>query len=173
MAKITIEELYRGEKYDIMSAVAVKAMTLGIDERTEDGRTWIEMELVRQTIVAMLKLNQNGDCISDKELGDAVAVSISTPIDIKDEDFGAVLICAVRYCLGRQTYMPGLITGYITPLLPHISDKTLRCMETDLSKPDLYGGFGNEKIDEPIWIKFRSNVQEEIQRRKEKGDENN
>ena len=173
MAKITIEELYRGEKYDIMSAVAVRAMTLGIDERTEEGQTWIEMELVRQTIVAMLKLNQNGDCISDKELGDAVAVSISTPIDIKDEDFGAVLICAVRYCLGRQTYMPGLITGYITPLLPHISDKTLRCMETDLSKPDLYGGFGNEKIDEPIWIKFRSNVQEEIQRRKEKGDENN
>ena len=76
MAKITIEELYRGEKYDIMSAVAVKAMTLGIDERTEDGRTWIEMELVRQTIVAMLKLNQNGDCISDKELGETVTVSI-------------------------------------------------------------------------------------------------
>jgi hypothetical protein len=43
MAKITIEELYRGEKYDIMSAVAVKAMTLGIDERTEEGRAWIEM----------------------------------------------------------------------------------------------------------------------------------
>ena len=53
MAKITIEELYRGEKYDIMSAVAVKAMTLGIDERTEEGRTWIEMELVRQTVIAV------------------------------------------------------------------------------------------------------------------------
>ena len=43
MAKITIEELYRGEKYDIMSAVEVKAMTLGIDERTEEGRMWIEI----------------------------------------------------------------------------------------------------------------------------------
>ena len=30
MAKITIEELYRGEKYDIMSAVTVKAFQLGI-----------------------------------------------------------------------------------------------------------------------------------------------
>ena len=173
MAKITIEELYRSEKYDIMSAVAVKAMMLGIDERTEEGRTWIEMELVRQTLIAVEKMKKNGDCIAEGELGNAVTVSISEPIDIKDEDFGAVLICAVRYCLGRQTYMPGLITGYITPLLPHISDKTLRCMETDLSKPDLYGGFGNEKIDEPIWIKFRNNVQEEIQRRKEKGNENN
>ena len=35
MSKITIEKLYRGEKYDIMSAVEVKAMTLCIDERTK------------------------------------------------------------------------------------------------------------------------------------------
>ena len=76
MAKITIEELYRGEKYDIMSAVAVKAMTLGIDERTEDGRTWIEMELVRQTLIAVEKMKKNGDCIAERELGDAVTVSV-------------------------------------------------------------------------------------------------
>ena len=30
MAKITIEELYRGEKYDIMSAVAAKALKFGV-----------------------------------------------------------------------------------------------------------------------------------------------
>ena len=76
MAKITIEELYRGEKYDIMSTVAVKAMTLGIDERTEEGRTWIEMELVRQTLIAVGKMKKNGDCIAEGELGDTVTVSI-------------------------------------------------------------------------------------------------
>ena len=174
MAKFTIEELYRGDKYNIMSAVAVKAMMLGIDERTEEGRTRIEMELICQTLIAAEKMKKNGDCIAEGELGDAVTVSISEPIpiDIKDKDFGALLICAVRYCLGRHTYMPGLIIGYITPLLSRISDNTLRCMETDLSQPDLYGGFGDKKIDEPIWIKFRCNVQEEIQRRKEKSDEN-
>ena len=76
MAKITIEELYRGEKYDIMSAVAVKAMTLGIDERCEEGRTWIEMELVRQTVIAIEQMKKNGDCIAEEELGDAVTVSV-------------------------------------------------------------------------------------------------
>ena len=76
MAKITIEKLYRGEKYDIMSAVAVKAMTLGIDERTEEGRTWIEIELVRQTLIAIEKTKKNGDCIAEGELGDAVTVSV-------------------------------------------------------------------------------------------------
>ena len=76
MAKITIEELYRGEKYDIMSAVAVKAMALSIDERTEEGRTWIEMELVRQTLIAVEKMKKNGDCIAEGELGDTVTVSV-------------------------------------------------------------------------------------------------
>ena len=67
--KITIEELYRGEKYDIMSAVTAKALQLGIDERTDEGRTWIEMELVRQTVIAIEQMKKNGDCIAEEELG--------------------------------------------------------------------------------------------------------
>ena len=69
MAKITIEELYRGEKYDIMSAVTARALRLGIDERTDEGRTWIEMELVRQTVIAIEQMKKNGDCIAEGELG--------------------------------------------------------------------------------------------------------
>ena len=173
MAKITIEELFYGDKYGVMSEV-VKQVFARQDEFVADPHTFRELEIVRQTLIAVEKMKKNGDCIAEEELGDAVTVSVSEPVlvDIKDKDFGALLICAVRYCLGRQTYMPGLIIGYITPLLPHISDNTLRCMEADLSQPDLYGGFGNEKIDEPIWIKFRCDIQEEIQKRKEKSDEN-
>ena len=69
MAKITIEELYRGEKYDIMSAVTAKAWQLGIDEQTEKGRMLIEMELVRQTVIATEQMKMNGDCIVEGELG--------------------------------------------------------------------------------------------------------
>ena len=76
MARITIEELYRGEKYDIMSAVTAKALMLSIDEQTEEGRTWIEMELVRQTVIAIEQMKKNGDCIAEGELGDAVTVSV-------------------------------------------------------------------------------------------------
>ena len=30
-----------------------------------------------------------------------------------DEDLQTIMICAVRYSLGRKTYMPGLVTGWI------------------------------------------------------------
>ena len=55
-------------------AVSAKVRLLGVDERTEEGRAWRELALIRQTIIATLKLNKNGDCISDKEIGNAVAV---------------------------------------------------------------------------------------------------
>ena len=70
------EQCTRGDKYDIMSAVTAKALMLGIDERTEDGRTWIEMELVRQTVIAIEQMKKNGDCLAEGELGDAVTVSV-------------------------------------------------------------------------------------------------
>jgi len=76
MAKFTIEELYCGDKYNIMSAVAVKAMTLGIDERTEEGQTWIEMELIRQTVIAIEQMKKNGDCIAEGERGNTVTGSL-------------------------------------------------------------------------------------------------
>ena len=76
MAKITIEELYRGEKYDIMSAVTAKALMLGIDERTEEGRTWIEMELIRQTVIAIEQMKKNGDCINRGKTRYTVTVSV-------------------------------------------------------------------------------------------------
>ena len=74
MAKITIEQLHHGDEYSIKDAVAAKALECGIDAHTAEGRIWIETEFIRQTIVTILNLNKNGDCISDKGLEDAVAV---------------------------------------------------------------------------------------------------
>ena len=89
-------------------------------------------------------------------------------ISLDDKDFGAVLNCAIRYCIGRQTYMPGLVIDFITPLLPYLSNKTLWCMERDLSDATY---FGDESIDTPVWMKFKANVEYEVRRRK--GNESN
>ena len=138
MAKITIEELYCGDKYSIMGAVTAKTLTLGIDERTEDGRTWIEMELVRQTIVAMLKLNQSGDCISDKELGDAVAVSVADNI-VREEyplerELGIVMLTAMQHALVCNNSDAAVIIDCIMCFLRHIDTYSLQIMRDALSK---------------------------------------
>lgn len=84
-----------------------------------------------------------------------------------DDDFGLILNCAVRYSLGRQTYVPSSVCSFITPLISKLSDKTLWCMEKDIASAYSYG---DEKIDKPVWMKFWSDIKDEINRRQISGD---
>jgi hypothetical protein len=80
-----------------------------------------------------------------------------------DDDFSTILICAVRYSIGRQTYMPSLVIDYITPLLPSLNDKCLAVMERDIAEA---GYYGHEVIDKPGWMKFLGDVRSEMAKRK-------
>ena len=46
------------------------------DEFVADPHTFRELEIVRQTLLAVEKMKKNGDCIAEGELGDAVTVSV-------------------------------------------------------------------------------------------------
>lgn len=74
MAKISINELYYGDKYNVMGEV-LQRMLLSSD-RCIDEQTRLELEIVRQTIVAIGKMKENGDSIADEELGDEIAIFI-------------------------------------------------------------------------------------------------
>lgn len=83
-------------------------------------------------------------------------------VDPTDDDFGMMLNCAVRYSLGRQTYMPHAVMEFTTPLLHFLSDKTLWCFDQDLKEAT---NFGDKDIDKPAWRKFHERVQKEIANR--------
>lgn len=89
-------------------------------------------------------------------------------IRVDDKDFGAILNCAVRYACGRQTYMPSLVVGFITPLIPSLDDQTLYAFDQDLTNAKYYGGYGDEYIDKPLWEKFHKAVQKEEMNRGKK-----
>ena len=54
----------------------VKQVFVRQDEFIADPHTFRELEIVRQTLIAVKKMKKNGDCIAEGELGDAVTVSI-------------------------------------------------------------------------------------------------
>ena len=76
MAKITVEELFCGDKYGVMGEV-VKQMFARQDEFIAAPHTFRELEIVRQTLIAVEKMKKNGDRIAEGELWDTVTVSIS------------------------------------------------------------------------------------------------
>ena len=86
-------------------------------------------------------------------------------VDLHDDDFGTVLNCAVRYSLGRTTYLPSLVVNYITPLLPYLSDGTLQCFDQDIVEQQyMPTGYGME-CDKKDWMRFHKAVRNERTRR--------
>ena len=84
-------------------------------------------------------------------------------INPKDDEFGLILNCAVRYAIGRQTYMPHAVMDYIRPLLPHLTGRTLGVLINDIEKS---GSYGDEIIDKPNWMRFLVECKAEVEKRR-------
>ncbi len=63
MARITVEQVYRGEKYDVMSAAMADYLKNGRPSEY-DERTWVEMLLVKHALITADKMRNEGDSIS-------------------------------------------------------------------------------------------------------------
>ena len=85
-----------------------------------------------------------------------------------DKNFETILLCAVRYAIGRKSYMPSLVIDYITPLLPYLSDNILRLIADEIIEYGAYeGGLGDEKIDRPYWEQFLRKIRVKREKRYE------
>lgn len=82
-------------------------------------------------------------------------------------DLGLLLICAIRYCQGRETYMPGLIQDIGRKHLKEISYEHLIILEDDCVFQANMRLYGDEKIDKPGWLRWREDLIAERVRRDE------
>ena len=84
---------------------------------------------------------------------------------ITEEDFGALAICAIRYCQGRETYMPSLIRGIVRGHISEVTDKDLQVMINDCESQALWGDYGSD-YDKQGWLAWKEFLLAEQQRRK-------
>ena len=74
------------------------------------------------------------------------------------DHFGAVLNCAIRYCIGRCTYMPGLVTEWIMANCHgKLNGKTLSVMARDIDEAKSLG----MECDVQKWRTFREWIRQE------------
>lgn len=81
-----------------------------------------------------------------------------------DRDFATLCICALRYCFGRKTYMPSLVQEIVLQNLDQISDGDLSIILRDLRDMNEFD-YGDPLIDKPEWLKFRNEIETELQKR--------
>lgn len=87
-------------------------------------------------------------------------------MEMSQDDFGTLAICALRYCQGRQTYMPSLICGIVRARLKEMRYNDILTMLEDCRMQAEYGCYGDEKIDKPGWLKFKKALEEEAESRR-------
>ena len=134
---------------------------------------------MRRAYEGMEKLSKGGDsfingagrrnmisCVQ-KEQGVGTIPREKPMVDISSDDFGAMVNCAIRYCIGRRTYMTSLVMDVVRPWLPYLNWKTLDCMRRDIEGAarmcsDHYEALGSPQIDAPMWMRFLDEVREEI-----------
>ena len=79
-------------------------------------------------------------------------------IKVDEQDFGTVCVCALRYAMGRETYMPSLVRDFVRPLLTQLPDKTLAVMINDCEEQERMNMWGSETIDKPGWVEWKQEL---------------
>ena len=70
-----------------------------------------------------------------------------------DDDFGCVINSAVRYAIGRHTYMPGVVCNFVRKYMDVLDTRTIDVMIEDITSELKFG------IDqEELWISLRDDL---------------
>lgn len=87
-------------------------------------------------------------------------------IDPSDDRFGEMLNSAVRYAMGRMSYIVKDTVDYTRALIPYLDDRTLFVIERDISEQADLNALGM-KMDAEDWLSLRADIIKEQMRRKE------
>jgi len=85
---------------------------------------------------------------------------------MKNEDLGTLCVCALRYCMGRETYMPSLVRDIVRPMLKDLPDNDIRVMLDDCESQARMELYGDPLIDKQGWLCWKEELEQEYARRK-------
>ena len=80
---------------------------------------------------------------------------------IFDDDFGCIINSAVRYSLGRYTYMPSTAAEFVLKYLNYLDKKTISVIICDIDE-----ALKNEDLPlRKIWVELKSKLEIEMHAR--------
>lgn len=83
------------------------------------------------------------------------------------QDFELMMISALRYAIGRESYMPGVTIDYIRYLIPQLSTKTLFIMKRDIAEEiERYQRMERELYMVDEWQKLAEDMNVEYEKKK-------
>ena len=79
--------------------------------------------------------------------------------NISDSDLSTLFVCAVRYSLGRQSYMPSLVQSIVQKNAKALTDSERKLLIRDINDHlRMHGKIGSD-FDTQGWLNFRDWLQ--------------
>lgn len=86
-----------------------------------------------------------------------------TYVKLNTWDFSTLAICAVRYCLGRQSYMPALVCRIMKKHMDEIDPSSLIVLQRDVREYLTTDSYTHSFSDiKDTWNKFLKFIEEKI-----------
>lgn len=128
---------------------------------------WAEnLEFARKYLSCAKKNSRFTECKIVKRIETFGDIGDEThPCTVERKSLGDIIVCAVRYACGRQTYMPSIVCDFITPLIPSLESKTLSVICGDIVSAAEHGGLGDPMIDAPLWRELHHACSDELKQR--------
>lgn len=82
-----------------------------------------------------------------------------------DDNFGCIINSALRYSIGRHTYMPSVVAGFVRKYMSILDTKTIGIMVEDIDREPEF----DEKLDyRDLWVSLQSDLKNRLNELKEK-----
>lgn len=124
-------------------------------------------------ILERVEKENKGFIITDEGKADLVLCPANWFSIEADTDFSTIVGCALRYALGRYTYMPSTVKGFIERHIEAITENNLNVMIRDIEDKMKYN---KELPYKELWLELRDDLVVELEKREEsqsKGKSNN
>ena len=85
------------------------------------------------------------------------------------QNYELMLISALRYAIGRETYMPDITINYIKTKVPYLSANTLYVMSRDIEEEvKRYERINRELYMKMWWLALKQDIDDAYAMKKEK-----
>lgn len=111
-------------------------------------------------ILDIIDRDHVGYVITDEDKHDLVLCPADWFDYCFDDDFGCILNSAVRYALGRNTYMPDTVAQYVSRYLPVLDSRTIVVMLRDLEEALQGGDFPYRETWALLKVKLEARLEE-------------
>lgn len=105
--------------------------------------------------------------ITDEGKKDLVLCPASWYDPFRDSDFGLIVNAAIRYAMGRQTYMPLSVSDFTIGFMPMLDNRTIQVIINDITEELRFRNGEMPQLD--IWLHLKEKAEEERKQRQDEG----